>query len=792
MIRHIFLIAIRNLKNNKVNFIINITGLSTGLACVLLILLWIRDEKSVDTFHKNKEDLYQVIANFEVENKIITMDNNSFLLGESLAKEFPEVVSSTVINADFITPKGIFSNQEKEQLGQGIFASSNFFENFSFDLLIGEKTTVLSNKKNVVLSEELATKLFKTPENAIGKILDWDYKWSDGSKKVTVQVSGVFKNVPDNSTLQFDSVVHSDLLKETSRWVTDWKSGYAKIFLILQEGTDINNFNKKIAKHLSTKVDNREMFTLFVQQFSERYLKQPYQNGIQVGGRVVYIRLFGMIAFLILLIACINFMNLSTAQASKRLKEIGIKKVLGGRKKILIAQFIGESFVLSLISLLVAIVIVILVLPYFNTITAKHIELTINLNIIISLIVLLIITGFLAGSYPAFYLSSFKPIYILKGKLKKSFGDAWIRKGLVIFQFTLAIVFIIGVFIVNNQINFVMNKNLGYERDHILTFSYNGDDTKLDTFINELQNISEVTSVSFINGSILEANDSQSGFYWGNLPSDKNIMFQSPRVGYKFTEVMGIPLIKGRRFSKKFQDDYTKIIINASAAKLMGLQNPVGTLIDQGNKKVEIIGVVEDFQYGSLHKKLEPLILRFRKFGTDIVLKLSGSQTTTVLDQIESIHNTFQPGYPFDFSFLDADYQQLYEAEHKIATLSKIFTLFVVLISSLGLLGLVIFNAEQRKKEISVRKILGASVLGIVKLLSKDFLKLVLIAIIIAVPIGWLLMNQWLQDFAYQVQINWWIFIIASLAAILIAIITISIQAIRTALVNPITSLRSE
>ncbi|MBW1299073.1 ABC transporter permease [Aquimarina litoralis] len=792
MIKHIFLIAIRNLKKNKISFLINTVGLSTGLACVILIFLWIQDEQNVDTFHQNQENLYQVMGNFEVENKIITMDNTSFLLGESLVKEFPEVTSSTVINADFITPKGIFSDQNTEQLAQGIFASPNFFENFSFDLLIGETKTVLDSKKNVVLSEELATKLFNSPENAIGKTLDWDYKWSDGEKKVTVQVSGVFKDIPDNSTLQFDAVVHSDLLKEASRWVTDWKSGYAKVFLLLKEGTDIDNFNKKIAKYLSTKVDNREMFTLFTQKFSERYLKGTYENGIQTGGRIVYIRLFAIIAFLILLIACINFMNLSTAQASKRLKEIGIKKVLGGRQKALIFQFIGESFVLTFISLIVAIGLVILLLPFFNQITAKQIQLIINPTLVISLIGLLLITGLLAGSYPAFYLAKFQPVFVLKGKLLKSFGDIWIRKGLVIVQFTLAIIFIIGVSIVNNQMHFVMQKNLGYERNHIITFPYNGDTNKLETFINEIQHIPGVVSASFMNGSILDATDGQGGFDWGGDPSDKNIMFHSPRVGYEFTEVMGIELLEGRRFSKEFNDDYNKIILNASAAKLMGLQNPVGTIIDKSNQKMEIIGVVADFQYGSLHKKLEPLILRFRKFGSDIVLKLNGTPSEATIDQIASLHSDFQPGYPFEFSFLDTEYQQLYEAENKVASLSKIFTLFVILISCLGLLGLTIFNAEQRRKEIGVRKILGASVMGIVKLLSKDFLKLVLIAIVVAIPIGWLLMNRWLQDFAYRIHIDWWIFVIAGLVAILIAFVTISIQAIKTALANPTTALRSE
>ncbi|AXT19102.1 FtsX-like permease family protein [Flavobacteriaceae bacterium AU392] len=792
MLRHNIRIALRNFKKSKSSFLINVIGLSTGLACVLLIVLWINDEKLVDAFHEKKESIYQVMSNHDVENKIITMDNSSLLLGEALAEEIPEITSFTTTNADFITPIGLFSNEEEEYLGKGIFASPNFFDTFSFDLLIGDIGNVLTKKNSVVLSEDLAIKLFNTPENAIGKTLNWDYKWSDGSKEETVEVSGVFKNISSYSTLTFDAVVSTDLLAEASRWASDWKSGYAKTYLTIKPGTDITALNTKIAKYLTTKTDGREIVTLFVQQFSERYLKAPYENGVQSGGRITYIKLFAIIAILILLIACINFMNLSTAQASRRLKEIGVKKVLGSRQKALVIQFISESFLLTLFSMIVALIIVSSVLPYFNQVTGKSIYLAFSFNFILSLLGLMVVTGVLAGSYPAFYLSSFTPISVLKGKLSQSFGDLWIRKGLVIFQFALSVIFIIGVFIVNRQMAFVMEKNIGYQRDNIVTFDIHSDTENLDTFINELKGISGIAHASFMNGSILDGTDGQSGFMWRGNPRDKGIMFQSPRVGYGFIETVGIDIIEGRTFSRKFNDDHNRIILNRAAVALMELEDPIGVRIDKSGEAMEVIGVVEDFQYGSLHKKMEPLILRFRDFGTSIVMRFEDAVSFDIINQIEEVYHTFQPGYPFEFSFLDTEYQQLYEAENRVATLSKVFTLFVVLISCLGLLGLTIFNSGQRRKEIGVRKVLGASMMTIVALLSKDFLKLVVVSILIALPVAWLVMQDWLRDFAYSIHLEWWVFAVASLIVVIIALITVSIQAIKAAMVNPLESLKVE
>jgi len=792
MFKHLVLITIRSFKKHRSSFLINILGLSTGLACVLVIFLWVNNERSIDGFHEKGEQIYQVLNTYEPQNEKLTSEGTPLLLPEAMVAEFPEVLEATATNGDFATPEGIFSHGTNTQVAKGLFAAPNFFNVFSFELLLGDSQQVLSDKNNVVISADIAEKLFGSHENAIGKALNWNYQWDDGVEEVDVVVSGVFKDISKNSTLQFDVVAHSDLLIEADYWAGDWSGHYAKTYLVLKEGTDIEVFNKKISKFLTTKIKNREKFTLFVQKFDQRYLKNPYENGVQAGGRIVYVRLFIIIALFILLIACINFMNLSTARASKRMKEIGVKKVLGANRRTLIIQFLGESIAMTCISLGIAFLILIFILPQFNIITGKELSLDFNLEFIASIIILVILTGFLAGSYPAFYLSRFKPASTLKGKLTPLTGEVWARKGLVVFQFSLSVIFILGVFVIRDQMNYLMQKNLGYERDNVITFQIQSNNDKPEVFLSELKKIPAVQEVSFMNGSPLIRYDNQAGYYWGRELSDKAILFDSPRIGYDVIETLGIKIKEGRSFSKEFQDDHHRIVINESAAELMNLENPIGTIIDHGDNKKEIIGVVEDFQYGSLHKKVTPLILRFRSHGRDVLLKMKTGTEKSAIAQIQKRYQEFQPGYPFDFSFLDADYEKLYKAEDRMSVLSNYFALLALLISCLGLFGLATFTAENRVKEIGIRKILGSSVFGIVKMLSSEFAKMVAIAIGIALPIGYLASSFWLEGFAHSIALKWWFFALAGLCTLFIALLTIGWQSYKSASANPVKSLRTE
>lgn len=789
MFKHSLLMTLRSFQRNKVSFFINVLGLSTALASVILIFLWIHDEQSVDAFHKKGDSLYQVMTNYKWDNKVITMENTSLLLANALEKEFPEVTSATSIGADFIEPEGIFRIGEKTVIGKGIFASQNFFETFSFQLLYGDKNSILAPKEQVVISQSLAESLFDRAENAVGKIVEWDYKWSDGGKKRTLVVSGVFEDLEENTTFDFDALLPAELMKTDSRWAGDWSGGYANTFVELSKETNLQEFDKKIAKYLTTKLEGREQFTLFTQKFTTRYLMNPYSEGIQQGGRIVYVRLFALIALFILILAAINFMNLSTAFASRRMKEIGVKKVLGSERKSLIFQFLFESTFLTLLSVIIGICIVLIVMPYFNMITGKAIALNINVGFILIIIGLTLLTGLLSGSYPAFYLSRFKPVTVLRGKANKISGESWVRKGLVVFQFSLSVIFIIAVFIIHGQMDYLMDKNLGYNKDNILTFELKTNFGQKSTLLNQIEAIPGVEQVAFMSGSILSGTDNQGGFSWKGSDKDQELMFESPRFGFNFIETMGIELVQGRTFSKDFSDDISKIIINESAAKLMGFETPVGMIINHGSGKKEIIGVVKDFHYGSLHKKVQPLIIRFREGGVNIAVRLKSENIKASLDNISKVYTNFQPGYPFEFTFLDSDYQQLYEAEQRVSLLSKIFAGLVIIISCLGLFGLVTFTAQQRSKEIGIRKVLGASVSVIVQLLSKDFLQLILVAILFAVPVAWFVMYKWLLNFAYRIEISLWFFMLASLIVIGIALLTVSFQALKVAVSNPVNSL---
>ncbi|MEM6700444.1 MAG: FtsX-like permease family protein, partial [Bacteroidota bacterium] len=431
--------------------------------------------------------------------------------------------------------------------------------------------------------------------------------------------------------------------------------------------------------------------------------------------------------------------------------------------------------------------------PAFNDLTGKLLQISLQPTLLFSILGISLLTGILAGSYPAFYLSGFKPITVLKGKLDAKMGEQWIRKGLVVFQFALSVIFIVSMLIIQQQMNFIQNKHLGYERDNVLTFQRPAHEGDPQIFLAELRKIAGVEAVSNMYSNITDRFDNQSGYSWRGEETDKKILFEAPRIGYNVIETLGMEISAGRSFSSRMKDDDSKIVINESAAKMMQLKEPIGKMVEHGSGQYEqIIGVVKDFQYGSIHKKIEPLIFRFRPGGRDILLRLTNGQERNTIAQVKQIFKRFHPDHTFTYSFLDSNYQSLYEAEDKVARLSKYFSGLAILISCLGLLGLVLFTAERRRKEISIRKVLGASIANIVSLLSKDFLKLVIIAFVLAVPIAYYAVQYWLSNFAYHVEIKWWIFVWAGLATIGVALFTVSFQSVRAALANPIESLRNE
>ena len=788
MFRHNLLITYRSHLRNKTSFFINLIGMSTALICVLLIFLWVQDEMEVDKYNQEDDRLYQVMQNFQPANDIMTWEYSPYVLAESFKEELPEIEAVTSTNDRFYIPKGLLTYGEKHFKAQGLFTRANFFEIFTHPILRGDKKNLLTDKNGIVISEEMATRLFDSYDDAIGKTVQWSTNLND----TTFVVTGIFQSPPQNATKKFDAVVLFDWLIEADEHASDWLSDYAETYLILKEGTDVEAFNKKIAKYYEGKTEHREEFTVFVQKYSDRYLYGKYESGKIAGGRIEYVRLFSIVAFFILLIACINFMNLATAQASKKMKEIGVKKTVGATRHALTSQFLSASILMVLICLIAAMSAIHFILPYFNELTAKNLSLTLEPSFLIPLLGIIIFTGLVAGSYPALYLSKFNPIKILKGIRPSSASEQLIRKGLVVFQFALSVIFIVSILVVNEQMEFIQTKNMGYDRDNVLCFERPTWERSPQAFLSAIKNNPGVASAANMYWSVLDGTDNQGGFYWNDAATEKKISFQSPRIGYEVIETMGMELLSGRSFSKKMKDNHEKIVINESALKLMGLTDPIGKTIGKGKTERQIIGVVKDFHYGSIHQKVEPLILRFRNGGRDILVKIKAGMEQEAIEHARAVFKKFHPGYPFEFSFLDEDFQALYEAEQKVSVLSRIFGLMAIIISCLGLFGLAAFTAEQRSKEIGVRKILGASTWGIVQMLSRDFTKLVATAIFVALPFSYFISKNWLGNFAYQINLKWWIFAVSAVLTLLIAWLTVGYQTWSAARANPVESLRDE
>jgi ABC-type antimicrobial peptide transport system permease subunit len=758
----------------------------------LLIYLWVNDELNIDKFNKKDSQLYQVMENAKLSNETTTQAYTPDLLAETLAKEVSEVEYAAAVTPSFFFGKIPISTADRKFKAVGEFASKDFFNVFSYHLIQGNKNKVLSAGNSVVISKQLALRLFGTTENVIGKSIDYELLQF---RNQTV-VSGIYEDVPSNSSEQFDFVLSFgawlDLCKAIHRPV-NWDNHAPYTYIILKKGTDIARFNNKISGFIKSKFSYSNV-NLFARPYSAGYLYNKYENGKQAGGRIEYIHLFSIIAIFILIIACINFMNLSTAKASKRIKEVGIKKAVGAPRKALVFQYLGESIFMSLLSLILALVLVELLIPEFNIITGKHLSLNFEANLIIPFLGITLFTGLVAGSYPALYLSGFNPVLILKGKLNSSTGEQWARKGLVIFQFTLSVIFIVAVLVVYKQMEFIQTKNLGYNKDNIIYFDKEGKITEhQDAFISGLKNIPGVINASGVSQNLIGPNSTTIGVTWeGKNPKDI-VQFTDLNVDYGMIETLGIKMKAGRAFSRDFGSDSTGIIFNEAAIKIMGLKDPIGKVVNLWGKNVHIVGVTKDFNFESLHENVKPFLFILSPKRTIIIMaKIMAGREQETINKIQALYQSYNPGYSFDYKFLDEDFQAQYVAEQRVAQLSRYFAGITVIISCLGLFGLAAFTAERRRKEIGIRKVLGAGDFRIVYLLSGDFTKLVLAAIVIALPVAYLIAKYWLYSFAYRINLEPWYFFSAGLAALLITWLTVGVQAVKAASANPIKALKYE
>lgn len=788
MFNTIFKTALRVFWKERVYALLNVLGLTVGLAASTLLLLYVASEQSVNGFHQDIDQMYQVMEHQTSSGVIYTYESNPGPLNTTFVDDFPEVEAMAAFTW---TNEVLFVNDDLRQKETGRWASQDFFKVFSVDFIEGSAQNALTTPTQLYLSRSTKERLFGD-ESALSKSIEID-GWG------SFQVAGVFEDIPKESTIDFDFIAPYVLWKQRNDWVDDWSNNGIRGIAKLQSGLDIDAFNAKIEGYVQEKVGDEEtVATIFVQPFKDRYLYNVYKNGQQVGGRITYVRLFTAIAFFILLIASINFMNLATARSSKRAKEVGVKKVVGSNRLHLFLQFMTESVMLAVFSALVAGLLIVAIIEPLNLLVGKNMSFSfMEFEQSLRLVGMGAIVGVIAGIYPAMVLSNFKIVSVLKGSFRTSGRSAGLRKGLVVFQFTISTVLIISTLVVKKQLDFIENKDLGYNKENVVLVPLEG--TLYDQNIrrqlkSRLLSNPNFTHAVFSSDSPMSSSSSTTGgFSWPEKETEMHTNFNVIRTDHGFLEAFNIELLEGRTFDPSLATDTANVIINEQTAKIMNLENPLNHTVTFWNRTGRVIGIVKDFHFSSLHSGIEPLVISLRPEGSQVLsLKVSSQNQQESLVYLEAALKEFNPNYPVKYDFLQDNYQSQYQSEMVVGTLGDYFSAIAIFISLLGLFGLASFAAEQRIKEIGVRKVLGASIFNLMLLMAKGFLMLVSIGFIIAVPIGYYFMNQWLEAFTYSIEIGISIFLIAGLASLFITVATISYHAVRAAYANPVKSLRYE
>jgi predicted permease len=792
MFKNYFKTAWRNLMKNKGFSFINITGLAIGMAAAILILLWIQNEMSQDTQYPKSDRLYLMYNRDKFSGQLWAWSSTPMIMGPTIKKDYPEVEDAVRVSSN---ASYLFTVGEKKLMEHGSIVDSGFLNLFDFPMLYGNPSNALGGIYNIVLTEGLAKALFGN-ENAMGKTIKID-------STDIFTVSGVVKNLSNTTSFKFDYLLPFAYLHKLKQEDEVWDDNSLSTYILLKQNASHDAFDGKVKNITINHTKNSGLpatTQVFSYPVSKTYLYGKSENGQLVAGRVETVRLFGVIAAFILLIACINFMNLSTARSEKRAKEVGIRKAVGAQKFSLIAQFIAESILLALLAGIIAIMIVQLVLPFYNELVDKQLYLDWN-NVYfwLELLAFIIFTGVVAGSYPAFFLSSFDPVKVLKGTFRAAHAVINPRKVLVVLQFTFAIILIISTIIILNQIRYAQQRETGYNKNNIIYTFMQGDVAKnYDVIKQSLLDNGAAVGVTKSMSPITQSWSDSWGFSWqGSTEDDKKLDFIRFSTDGDFMKVMGTSLVEGRDIDlKNYPGDSSAIMINETAVKRMRLKEPViGQFIINGAVKMRIVGVVKDFILNSPYDPVGPLMINGPATGwfNVVHIKLNPAKTVSAdLKLVEQAFKQYNSQYPFNYKFVDDEYAKKFEDTHRTATLAALFAGLTIVISCLGLFGLAAYMAQNRIKEIGVRKVLGASVIDISTLLSKDFLKLVIISFVIASPIAWYAMNKWLLDYTYRVSIDWWVFAGAGIIAVLISLLTVSYQAIKAAVANPAESLRTQ
>lgn len=816
LIKHYFTVALRHIWRHRSFSAINVVGLTLGLTCCMFIYLWVTDEKSIDNFHANSDRLYNLYMRTESPNGVsakyggplMFADKRVGIVIEDAAQSIPGIEAVALYHAGYTPPWGkpeTFKSGDEAYKFEGSRANENFLTMFSFPLLAGDAATALMPGKNIAISRKMSDMFFDSPQEAIGKSLRYE-------NKLDLNVTAVFEDLGPNTSLKFDFLASWEL-HATSQM--DWASAVVLTTVLLKPDADVAKVTEQLNALAGPRLDKVPgvTTTLGLQPYGDQYLVTNFANGRPEGGRIGYVKIFTGVAVFILVIACVNFMNLATARSVKRAKEIGVRKVIGSSRIFLVGQFFGEAILLSMFAMLFATLLIILLLPSFNQFTGKEIALPYDQPTAwLVLLGLSLTTGLVAGSYPAIFLSSMKPVQVLKGVVSFTRNAIRARRGMAVFQFGLSILLLIATMVMSRQTRFLQNVNLGFDKENVLYLQTEGELTKFAGYMAFKRAAEQMPGVMLVDKSseaphkmafLVDENDGvretqnadDSAIKWEGKEKGTGVGFKPTSVGFDFLDLMKLDVVEGRGFSREnATDSADAFMINEQAVKEMGIKDPIGKWISAWAKKGHIIGILKDYNINSLHERIRPLIIdvkEYEYFGI-ILVRTEAGKTKEAIASLEKVYKELNPDYPFSFRFIEDDTQKMYQSERMVTRLSNVFAVLAIAISCLGLLGLIMFSAEQRTREIGIRKALGATVPSIVGLLSKDFVKIVVLSFVVAAPVSAWLMMQWLNGFAYKIELSWWIFAVAGVAALLIALLTISFQAFQSARANPVDSLRSE
>jgi putative ABC transport system permease protein len=790
MIRNYIKTMWRSLIKNKTYSFLNIGGLAIGIACASLIFLWVEDEVNFDSINTKKDKLYIVRENQKYDTYVFTHSSTPGVMGPVMQAELPGIANTCRVSEGETSL--LFASGDKSVFAAGKYAETSIFNMFTLPFVQGNATSAFSQLHSLVITEKTAKKFFGSDKNIIGKNIRVD-------NKQDYVITGILKDIPANSSLQFEWLMPFKIYFDQSPWLHSWGNNSLSTYVELKPGISPQTQNKQLYNYIQ-KREPTSITHLFLFSMNDWHLYDQFDGGKKTGGgRIENVHLFTIIAWIILFIACINFMNLATARSEKRAREVGVRKVLGAAKRLLVAQFIIEAIFMAFISTIIALVIVALALPAFNTLVEKQLILGLGNPLhIIMLVAIMLICGLVAGSYPSLYLSSFNPVSVLKGLKLKNSGAAFIRKGLVIMQFTVSIVLIISTVIVYQQIQHIKSRQLGFNKNNLVEMDLQGNMAKsFNAIKQDLLNTGYISNVALADHSIIYGGNNTSGFTWEGKPPGSQVLVSQRYITPEYVETTGLTILEGRNITVADTGKPIRMIVTQSMEKLMGKGSALGKKVS-GNgdtTSATVVGVVNDYVYGNMYGKPDPVMFFSAAPQNNTVMYVRIKQQADIeksLAAMQAVLKKDNPAYPFDYRFVDDQFNQMFLSEMLVSKLSRVFASLAILISCLGLFGLAAYTAERRTREIGIRKVLGASVSGLAGLISKDFLQLVIWSCLVAFPIAYVSMHNWLKKYQYRIDINWWVFAAAGITAIIIALVTVSFQSIKAALTNPVKSLRSE